>query len=93
MRRRSFLPPDDRSRTMNEKTPDVSVAAFAYAAKPLLTAARSLLWNEAKPSGKLTTRLELSRISDSGNDGACRNRAHSEDALEPATSWIRAMPR
>jgi len=40
MRRRSFSPPDDRSRTMNEKTPDVSVAAFAYAAKPLLTAAR-----------------------------------------------------
>jgi hypothetical protein len=78
---------------MNEKTPDVSVAAFAYAAKPLLTAARSLLWNEAKPSGKLTARLELSWVSHRGNNGACRNWADSGDTLEPATSWISAMPR
>ena len=73
MGRRSLSPPDNRPRTMNEKTPDVTVAAFAYAAKPLLTAARSLLRNEAKPSSKLTARLELSRVSDSSNDGACRN--------------------
>ena len=66
MGRRSLSPPDNRPRTMNEKTPDVTVAAFAYAAKPLLTTARSLLRNEAKPSGELTARLELPRVSAKG---------------------------
>ena len=74
---------------MNEKTPDVTVAAFAYAAKPLLTTARSLLRNKAKPRGKLTARLELSRVSDRGNASTCRNCADAGDTLEPATSWIR----
>ena len=46
--RRSLSPPDNRPRTMNEKTPDVTVAAFAYAAKPLLTTARSLLRNKSQ---------------------------------------------
>ena len=78
---------------MNKQTPDVTVAAFAYTAKPLLTAARSLLWNKTKPSGKLTARLELSRVSYRGNDGACRNWADAGDALKPATGRISLVPR
>ena len=78
---------------MDQKASDISVAAFAYATKALLSPTWSLLWNEAKPGGKLTAGFELSRIADRGDDGACRNWADAGNALEPAASWICVMPR
>jgi hypothetical protein len=60
---------DGGARTLEQQRAQIVVALFCDMAEPGLTAAARLLGHRAKPAGKLSAVLELTRITHSGDRG------------------------
>ena len=79
---------DNRSRAMDEKRPQISVASVTDPADTLLLPARMHPRSQPEPGRKVPCGLELTTVSHSCDDGTRSNRAYAGCSRKPAGSSL-----
>jgi len=83
-----FLSSGNRSCAMNDHRPKIGATAFTYAKQANPTAGATLSWHNTDPCGELTSRSELSCITDRGNDRRSSEWADAWDGPQPTASIV-----